>query len=77
MAVMRSPSTMTVTTRGLAPVPSMRVTSVTAIAFDWAAAIAAHAIVRDTTISGRANRGTVTMRTAVVGFTVLLTKSTE
>ncbi len=77
IAAIRSPSTMTVTTRGRAPVPSMRVTFVTAIAVDWAATTVAHAIVRDTTISSRVNRGAIPTRTVVVRFTVLLTISTE
>jgi hypothetical protein len=75
--VMRSPSTMTVTTRGLAPVPSIRVTFVTAIAFDWPATMVTHAIARDATITSRTNRDATAMRTAAVGFTVLLTRSTE
>ena len=76
IAVIRSPSTMTVTTRGRAPVPSMSVTFVTAIAFDWAVeTIVAQAVARDTTISSRANPGAIRMRTAGVRFTTLLTVS--
>lgn len=41
----------------------------TAIAFDWAATMVAHATVRETTISSRANQGTISTRTAVVIFT--------
>jgi hypothetical protein len=76
IAAIRSPSTMTVTSRGLAPVPSMSVTFVTAIAFDWAATKMAHAIARDTTIRSRATRGAIPTRTLLVRFTVQLTIST-
>jgi hypothetical protein len=55
----------------------MMVTFVAAIAFDWVVTMVAHAIVRDTTISSRANRGVIPTRTARVRFTVLLTISTE
>lgn len=73
MAVIRSPSTMTVTTRGRAPVPSMRVTSVTAIAFDWTATTVAHAVMRDTTIRSRDNRRAIPTRATGVRFIVRLT----
>ena len=55
----------------------MRVTFVTAIAVDWAAIMVAHAVVRNTAISNRACGGAIPSRTAAMGFTALLTTSSE